>query len=59
MSVSGSALVPKNVPEFLFNSMRGVNKTAPPGGDLSHLNEEVFAQDGQVEELIAYNAAEV
>jgi len=67
ISVKGKSISPQILPGFISNSLRlktnessSSTRSVPlPGDDLSHLNEEVLEQDGQLEELIAYNTTEI
>lgn len=65
--MKGKSISPQILPGFISNSLRlktnessSSTRSVPlPGDDLSHLNEEVLEQDGQLEELIAYNTTEM
>ena len=60
MSIEGSSITPKRIPDFLMSNVLSPSASTPaPGSNLSYLQEEVFEEDGKVEKYIAYDVSEM
>lgn len=58
LSIEGTSLTAKRVPDSLMGHLTP-SSPPTPGSNLSYLQEEVFEEDGKVEEYIAFDVSEM